>query len=126
VFIRADLNVPIDDGRIRDTTRIDEALGAIKWVIANGGHPVVASHLGRPKGKRVPELTLRPIAEYLGEVLHVNVRLADDCVGDAVAAQSRSLGRTRFSCSRISAFIPARKRTTRRLPARSPRSPTST
>jgi phosphoglycerate kinase len=92
VFIRADLNVPIEDGRISDTTRIDEALGAIKWVIANGGHPVVASHLGRPKGKRVPSLTLRPIAEYLGEVLHVNVRLAEDCVGDALVAESRTLG----------------------------------
>jgi phosphoglycerate kinase len=92
VFIRADLNVPIEDGRICDTTRIDEALHAIKWVIANGGRPIVASHLGRPKGKRVAALTLRPIAEYLGEVLHVNVRLAPDCVGDEVVADSRALG----------------------------------
>src|ERR1051326_7457207 len=92
VFIRADLNVPIEGGEIRDTTRIDEALGAIKWVIANGGHAIVASHLGRPKGKRVEALTLRPIAEYLGDVLHVNVRLAPDCVGEDVVAETRKLG----------------------------------
>ena len=67
VFIRADLNVPIRDGHITDATRIDAALQAIKWVIANGGRPIVASHLGRPKGKRVPELSLRPIGEYLAE-----------------------------------------------------------
>ena len=92
VFIRADLNVPIHDGEITDATRIDEALPAIKWVIANGGHPIIASHLGRPKGKRVQTLTLRPVAEYLGEVLHLNVLLAEDCIGERTLAQSRSLG----------------------------------
>jgi phosphoglycerate kinase len=92
VFIRADLNVPIRAGRITDTTRIDEALPAVKWVIANGGHPIVASHLGRPKGKRAPALTLRPVAEYLADVLHVKVSLADDCVGESTLAQSRTLG----------------------------------
>jgi len=92
VFIRADLNVPIHDGRIADTTRIDEALPAIKWVVANGGRPIVASHLGRPKGKRVPELSLRPIAEHLAEVLCLKVTLADDCVGEKILAQTRALG----------------------------------
>jgi phosphoglycerate kinase len=92
VFIRADLNVPIRDGQITDTTRVDEALPAVKWVIANGGHPIVASHLGRPKGKRVQALTLRPVAQYLGDVLHVNVLLSEDCVGEKTVAQSRALG----------------------------------
>ncbi len=92
VFIRADLNVPIRDGEITDSTRVDEALPAIKWVIANGGHPIVASHLGRPKAKRVQALTLRPGAQYLGDVLHVNVLLAEDCVGEKTLAQSRALG----------------------------------
>ena len=92
VFIRADLNVPLEHGAIADATRIDEALPAIKWVIANGGHPIVASHLGRPKGKRVPELSLRPIGEYLAEVLHVKVILTEDCVGEKTLAQTRSLG----------------------------------
>ncbi|MET0151867.1 MAG: phosphoglycerate kinase [Candidatus Binatia bacterium] len=92
VFIRADLNVPLRDGEITDTMRVDEALPAIQWVIANGGHPIVASHLGRPKGTRVQALTLRPVAEYLGEVLHLNVLLAEDCVGERTLAQSRALG----------------------------------
>jgi phosphoglycerate kinase len=92
VFIRADLNVPICDGKITDSTRIDEALPAVKWVIANGGRAIVASHLGRPKGRKVPALTLRPVAEYLGEVLHLKVVLAEDSIGEKTLAQSRSLG----------------------------------
>ena len=92
VFIRSDLNVPIKDGTIGDTTRIDEALPAIKWVIAHGGRPIVASHLGRPKGKRSAKLSLEPIGEYLADVLHVKVILAEDCVGEKTLAQSRGLG----------------------------------
>jgi phosphoglycerate kinase len=92
VFIRADLNVPIHDGQITDTTRIDEALAAIKWVIANGGRPIVASHLGRPKGKRDPRMSLRPVAEYLADVLHVKVLLAKDSIGEETLAMTRSLG----------------------------------
>ncbi|MGH7898095.1 MAG: phosphoglycerate kinase [Candidatus Binatia bacterium] len=92
VFIRDDLNVPIEDGKITDTTRIDEALDGIKWVIANGGRPIVASHLGRPKGQRVPGLSMKPIAAYLADVLHVDVLAADDSIGEKVLAQTRSLG----------------------------------
>jgi len=92
VFIRADLNVPIRDGQITDSTRVDEALPAIKWVIANGGRPIVASHLGRPKGKRNPGMSLRPVAEYLADVLHVKVLLAEDAIGDETLAKTRSLG----------------------------------
>jgi phosphoglycerate kinase len=92
VFIRADLNVPIRDGQITDTTRVDEALQAIKWVIANGGRPIVASHLGRPKGKRVSSMSLRPVAEYLADVLHVKVFLADDAIGEDTIAKTRVLG----------------------------------
>jgi phosphoglycerate kinase len=92
VFIRSDLNVPIRDGVIADTTRIDEALPAIKWVIANGGRPIVASHLGRPKGKRSAKLSLEPIGEYLADVLHVKVTLAEDCVGEKTLAQTKALG----------------------------------
>jgi phosphoglycerate kinase len=92
VFLRVDLNVPIEDGRITDTTRIDEALPSIKWVIANGGRPIVASHLGRPKGKRVAALSLAPVGEMLADVLHVEVILAEDCVGEKALARSRALG----------------------------------
>ncbi len=91
VFIRSDLNVPLENGRIVDPSRIEAALPAIKWVIAGGGHPIVASHLGRPNGKRIAELGLAPIGEYIADVLHVDVTLADDCVGDDVLAATRSL-----------------------------------
>jgi len=83
VFIRADLNVPLADGRIADPTRIDATLPTIRFVLDHGGRPVIASHLGRPKGKPRPELSLAPVGEYLGQVLDRRVALAPDCVGDA-------------------------------------------
>ena len=83
VFIRADLNVPLTDGRIADRTRINATLPTIRFVLDHGGRPVIASHLGRPKGKPRPELSLAPVGEYLGQVLDRRVALAPDCVGDA-------------------------------------------
>jgi len=83
VFIRADLNVPLEDGRVADPTRIEETLATIRWVLDHGGRPVVASHLGRPKGTRRPELSLRPVADFLGKALGVPVTLAPDCDGEA-------------------------------------------
>ncbi len=82
VFIRADLNVPLDGGRIADPTRIEATLPTIALVLERGGRPVVASHLGRPKGQRKAELSLRPVAEFMGRVLRVPVELAPDCVGE--------------------------------------------
>jgi phosphoglycerate kinase len=84
VFIRADLNVPLDGGRIADATRIDATLPTVRWVLEHGGRVVLASHLGRPKGAPRPELSLRPVADYLREKLRVPVTLAPDCVGEAV------------------------------------------
>ena len=83
VFLRADLNVPLTDGRIGDATRIDATLPTIRYVLEHGGRPVIASHLGRPKGQRRPELSLAPVAEYLGRALGRRAALAADCVGEA-------------------------------------------
>ena len=83
VFVRADLNVPLEGGRISDPMRIEATLPTIRWVLEHRGRPVVASHLGRPKGQRVPELSLRPVADFLGHALGVPVELAPDCIGDA-------------------------------------------
>jgi phosphoglycerate kinase len=83
VFIRADLNVPLDRGRITDATRIEATLPTIRWVLDHGGRPVVASHLGRPEGSPHPELSLRPVARALGDALHAPVELAPDCIGEA-------------------------------------------
>jgi phosphoglycerate kinase len=92
-FIRADLNVPMKDGVITDATRIDAALPTIQWAVAHGARVIVASHLGRPKGKRDPAYSLKPVGEALAELLHLKVLLAPDCVGDEVDRMSRSLDR---------------------------------
>ncbi|SDE94554.1 phosphoglycerate kinase [Rhodospira trueperi] len=82
VLVRADLNVPIRNGVVTDTTRIDRSAETIKDLMAKGACVVVMSHFGRPKGQRVPEMSLRPIVEPLSKALGgVPVAFADDCIG---------------------------------------------
>ena len=92
VFLRADLNVPLDGGRIGDATRIEATLPTIRHILARGGRPIVASHLGRPKGAPRPELSLRPVADFLRTALGVPVELAPDCVGAATETLVRGMG----------------------------------
>jgi phosphoglycerate kinase len=82
VLIRADLNVPMRDGEVTDDTRIRSVVPTLKAILAKGGKVVVLSHFGRPKGKRVPEASLRPVAEPLARALGRPVSFAEDCVGD--------------------------------------------
>src|SRR5919112_2381765 len=82
VFIRVDFNVPLKNGVIGDDTRIRESLPTINYALNAGARVVVlASHLGRPKGKPNPEMSLRPVAARVGELLHREVTFAEDCIG---------------------------------------------
>ena len=84
VFLRADLNVPIDDGRITDDTRIRASLPTIIYLLERGAAVILASHLGRPKGKVNDALRLKPVADRLSQLLGRPVRMTGDALGPGV------------------------------------------
>ena len=86
VFIRVDFNVPIRNGAITDDTRIISSLPTIQYALDRGATVILASHLGRPKGKATPEFSLKPVADRLGQLLGRNVTFASDCIGEPATA----------------------------------------
>src|SRR6478609_3806010 len=83
VFVRVDFNVPLDNGKITDDSRIREALPTIKHAMERGARVILASHLGRPKPGKTEGLSLEPCGARLAELLGCEVHLPEDCVGDA-------------------------------------------
>ncbi|UCF61955.1 MAG: phosphoglycerate kinase [Anaerolineaceae bacterium] len=84
VLVRVDFNVPLDNGNVADDTRLLASIPTIKYLIENGATVVLCSHLGRPKGKIVPSLSLRPVAKRLSELLGQEVGFVGDCIGPEV------------------------------------------
>lgn len=94
VLVRVDFNVPVENGRVVDDTRIRAALPTIKYILDHGASVILMSHLGRPKGKGYEaEFSLKPVADHLSELLHRPVLFAPDCVGPEVKAMAESLHR---------------------------------
>ncbi|MFI2856317.1 phosphoglycerate kinase [Paenibacillus sp. JSM ZJ436] len=91
VFVRVDFNVPLENGKITDDTRIRETLPTIKYLVEQGAKVILASHMGRPKGEVVEELRLTPASERLSELLGQPVAKADEAVGDAVKSKIQSM-----------------------------------
>jgi phosphoglycerate kinase len=91
VVVRVDFNVPIENGEIQDDTRIRAALPTLRRLLDGGASLILISHLGRPKGKVNPEMSLHPVAQRLSELLGRSVILADDVVGEDAHEKAASL-----------------------------------
>ncbi len=90
-LVRVDFNLPMADGKVSDDTRLRAALQTIRALQAKGARIALLAHFDRPKGKRVPAMSLRPIAEPLARLLGAPVAFADDCIGDAAKAAIAAL-----------------------------------
>ena len=100
LFLRVDFNVPIDkNGKITDDTRIQATLPTINYALSKKAKIILASHLGRPKGKPEAQYSLTPVARRLGQLLKKEVKLAPDCIGPEVEKMAAAMNPVRLICS---------------------------
>ena len=90
-LLRVDFNVPINDGTITEDSRIEKVLPTIKFLINKKAKIIIIAHLGRPKGKIVPELTLKPIAKKLSNYLNQDVVFLNESIGSLVIENSKKI-----------------------------------
>lgn len=90
VLVRVDFNVPIEEGQVSDDTRIRATLPTLDYLVGHDARTILVSHLGRPKGKRKDEFSLRPVADRLGEMIDAPVRFVDDVAGEDAATAARA------------------------------------
>ncbi len=92
VLMRVDFNVPLEGNKVSNDKRIRAVLPTINYIINNGGRLILMSHLGRPKGERKPEMSLKPCVPVLSELLGKDVGFVDDCIGETAEAAVEKLG----------------------------------
>ena len=91
VLVRVDFNVPIKDGVVGDDTRIRAAMSTLQYLLENGAALILCSHLGRPKGQPLPEYSLKPVADYLAQLLEQPISFAEDCIGPKAESAAQAL-----------------------------------
>jgi phosphoglycerate kinase len=118
-LVRVDYNVPLDEsGRITDDTRIRATLPTLTYLLDAGARVVLLSHFGRPKGKPVPQMSLRPVAERLGELLRRPVEFLDETVGEKAVAATRALKDGEVLLLENTRFLPGEEKNDRALAER--------
>ncbi len=91
VFYRVDYNVPMENGEVTDATRIEETVQTLQFLRERDAKVVIAAHLGRPKGQRNDTYSLKPVCNYLSQLIHTEVNWADDCIGEDAVAKAKAL-----------------------------------
>ena len=112
VLLRVDLNVPMENGRVTDATRLERVAPTITEISDKGGKVILLAHFGRPKG-RDPKESLKPVAEALSKVIKKPVAFADDCIGEAAAKAVAAMKDGDILCWKTPASTRAKRRTIR-------------